>query len=269
MDGHPQVNKPAATWLLLQATLHKLFTMSTPKHRIVPYLSDENRYVSDIMETRKSIQGIDTSQGQQTGPIRHALENIINFDCPAEWTRDHLLRFQVVCFVEQPPSNMYPSQFLPRRDDAVMRALEEESFFRPTKDDVKAGNWKYNNLNNNFFLDLMQLLIGAEGPKFSLAASPRESTPRASKTSARQAIREIMAHPQRPLRSIPSASGTASHGSESPDSRFAADTLNTNSLVYWGPRETSTHSLFHNLLKSLASLEWDLDDVQDKMWLPW
>lgn len=92
--------------------------MSTSKHRLIPTLSDENNYVADIIEMRRSIQDIDTPEGQQIGPIRHALETIQNFGCSvSEWTRDHIIRFQAVCFVEQLASNMYPSQFLPRNDD--------------------------------------------------------------------------------------------------------------------------------------------------------
>jgi hypothetical protein len=241
--------------------------MSTPKHRLIPALSDENKYVADIIEMRRSIQGIDTPEGQQTGPIRHALETIDNFGCSAsEWTKDHIIRFQVVCFVEQPASNMYPSQFLPRDNDHVTKALGEEKFFDPTKDDVKIGNWKYDNLNNNFFLDLMKLLISTDSPTISLSTT-RQSKPRESKTSAGQDIQKIIAHPDRHR---PITRAIASHRLESPDSLFTADTINsTNTLIYCGARETSTRSLFHSLLKSIASLEWDVDSRQEKMWLPW
>ena len=240
--------------------------MSTPKHRLIPALSDDNNYVADIIEMRRSIQDIDTPEGQQIGPIRHALETIKNFGCSAsEWTRDHIIRFQAVCFVEQSTNNIYPSQFLPRNDNPVMKALDEEKFFGPTKDAVKMGDWKYDNLHNNFFLDLMQLLNSADGPTSSVPAT-RQSKPRESKTSARQEIKKIIAHPERHR---PITRATALHRSESSDSSFTADTINTNTLIYWGSRETSTHSLFHNLLKSIASLEWDVDPLQEKMWLPW
>jgi hypothetical protein len=238
--------------------------MSTPNHRLIPVLSDENKYVADIIEMRRSIQGIDTPEGLQIGPISHALETIENFGSSAsEWTRDHIIRFQVVCLMEQPASKMYPSQFLPGNDDPLMKAFDEEKFFDPTIDAVKVGDWKYDNLNNNFFLDLIQLLIGVDVRTISLPAT-RQPKPRESKSSVRQEIQKTIADPENHQHIT-----RATHGWQSPDSLFTADTASTDTLIYWGPRETSTHSLFHNLLKSIASLEWDVDPLQEKMWLPW
>jgi len=108
------------------------YPMATPRHRLIPALSDENKYVADIIEMRRSIQGVETPEGQQIGAIRHALETLDNFGCStSEWSNDHIVRFQAVCFVEQPASQMYPSRFLPRHD--VKPSIESSSSYQPNK----------------------------------------------------------------------------------------------------------------------------------------
>jgi hypothetical protein len=153
---------------------------------------------------------------------------------------------------------------LPKANDAIIKALDESEFFTLTKDDVRRGLWKSDNLSNNFFLDLAQLIIGATTPTLSIPTT-RTVLPQKAKTAARQEIESIIRNPEshRPVtRSL------VLQRARSPVSMYTTATAETSSLIYYGPPETTSHSLFHNLLKSLAALEYELDDQNPQFWMP-
>jgi len=225
-----------------------------PKHRERPgdeYIS-QTKYVDNIVAMRSGL----------AAGVSPALKNIRHFDASAsEWGEDHLTRFQAIVLEQQLFLNIYPIKHAPMYDDPVLVALRQDAFFDTTANDVKRGEWKTKTYHNNFFIDLMHLLVGADPPTLSIPTT-RTAPERESKTSARAAIERLLANedtlrPDSPV-----------DGRLSPMSLFSSDTAATKSLKFWGPRETSSHSLFHNLLKSIACLEYDHGTQGDKYWLP-
>jgi len=241
--------------------------MTSPKHRLPvdPDLIDGNKYLLKILEKRTKINGSKNADGTPMGPIQYGLKEVDNFACSAsEWSEEHLALFHAVVLVEQPTNNIYPAKFLPKANDAVITALDESDFFTPTKDDVRRGLWKSDNFGNNFFLDLAQLIIGAAAPTLSIPTT-RTVLPREVKIAARQEIESIIRNPEghRPVtRSL------ALQQVRSTESMYTTNTARTSSLIYYEPRETTSHSLFHNLLKSLATLEYEFDDQKSQFWMP-
>ena len=227
-----------------------------PKHRERPgdeYIS-QTKYVDNIVAMRSKLAA-------GVSPLVNALENIRHFDASAsEWGEDHLTRFQAIVLEQQLFMNIYPVKHAPMYNDPVLVALRQDAFFDTTQNDVKRGEWK-SKTYHNFFLDLMHLLVRADPPTLSIP--PTRTIPeRESKTSARAAIERLLAQedalrPDSPV-----------DGRLSPMSLFSSDTSATKSLKFGGSRETSSHSLFHNMLKSIACLEYDHGTQTDKYWLP-
>lgn len=241
--------------------------MTSYKHRLPvdPDLIDGNKYLLKILEKHEKINGLRNADGTPIGPIQYGLEKVNNFACSAsEWGEHHLALFHAVVLVEQPTNLIYPAKFLPKANDDVINALDQLDFFAPTKDDIRRGLWRSDNFGNNFFLDLTQLIIGAAVPALSIPTT-RTILPRAAKTAAKQEIEDIIRNPE-DHRLVPR--DLTLHRIRSPESMFTTDTEETSSLFYYGPRETSSHSLFHNLLKSLSTLEYEFDNQKSNFWMP-
>lgn len=121
-----------------------------PLHRQPPSPEDlgpNNPFVSEIEGLRQSIRGAKDLRGNVLGPISHALETIKGFGCPAsEWGAEHLRRLQVLIFGGQRPNTMFLDKFIPKRNDPVMKALENDGFFNSSAEDVIAGKWSSNKL---------------------------------------------------------------------------------------------------------------------------
>ena len=238
-----------------------------PRHRQPPSpedLSASNVYVSEINALRQSIRGAKDFRGKVLGPIGHALDTIKDFDCSAsEWGPEHLRRFQVVIFEGQTLSTMFLDKFIPKRNDPVMNALENDGFFNSTAMEVIGGNWSSNKLYNNFFLDMMYLLRPPRTPQ----ARPitRNTKPRSAKAKAKDDISSLIhseatADPTSPLTRVSSGGSMVSAGTSN----------QSGTVIYYGPRETSTHSLFHNYLKYIATIEYEHQKIgEEPSWLPW
>jgi hypothetical protein len=241
-------------------------TATTPRHRLPPDADtiSGDKYVFQIQNMHAQIRGkINRETGQQIGPILHAIRNVPGFNSPAsEWGEEHIVRFQAIIMEDQRPGRMFPAQYVPKLDDATMTKLRADDFFGPTEQDVRRGFWKSETYYTSFFLDLMHLLIDASPPVLSIP-STRAPPPRETKPAAKIAIKRIIDEDEFRRPESPTISGAMS-----PTSIFSADTAGTKSLIYWGPRETSTHSLFRNLLKALACVEFDNSKTKDHFWLP-
>jgi len=165
-----------------------------PRHRQQPSPEDlgpSDPYISEINALRQSIRGSKDLGGNVLGPIGHALENIKDFDCPAsEWGPEHLKRFQIVILGEQRLNTMFLEKSIPKRDDPVMNALENDGFFNSTAMEVIAGQWSSNKLYNNVFLDMMYLLR----PRRTPHARPitRSTKPRSAKEKAKDDISSLI-----------------------------------------------------------------------------
>jgi len=234
--------------------------MSTdiPRHRIHPdddYIS-QTKHANSILTMRSKVPAGDT-------PLSDAIKTMRQFCVSAsEWGEEHLTRFQTVVLESSLFGNMFPIEYVPQLDDPVVMALQRDHFFNTTEEEVKRGEWKSKTYHNYFFLDLMHLLVGAEAP-ILVTPSTRVVHECVAKTSARLSIERLLAEEDFARPESPIMDGTTS-----PMSIFFADTTATKSLRFWGPRETGTHSLFHNMLKALACLEYDHGDQTETYWLP-
>src|SRR5947207_11359888 len=107
-----------------------------PTHRrsVPEMLLTDNKYIDDIKQMRGNTKDAQHPlTGQRQGPIAHAIQHIPGFACSAsEWTREHLTRFQIVVLQDQPPSYLFPDEYLIRDpNDLTMKALEDQNFFSP------------------------------------------------------------------------------------------------------------------------------------------
>lgn len=229
-----------------------------PLHRRPPTsLKPSNKYLYTIQGMRNNVREFIGLDGGNHGPISHALQNIRDFACSASgWTQEHLTRFQIIILPGQLPDDMFPSEYVPSADDKTHTSIQAEGFFIPTKIDVAYGRWAPK-MYNHFFIDLMQLLRGGtRTPTPHTSLKLRESYVRGAKLDAKAAIKAMI-----------SISPTSLGRSDITFSQRSASSMESNSVVNLGNRETSTYSLMHNFLKYIATMEhhaWP----DSRLWCP-
>jgi hypothetical protein len=207
----------------------------------------DNFYVNSIRAMRSEVRRSVRSDGQPySGPINHALENIREFDCSG-WTREHLIRFQAVVISDQLAHSLFPRQYAVGEVDKAFQKIQADGFFQLSKQDVARGLWDETKGYNNFFLDLLQILPGSQTPTPRTSPKSRNIYLRIAKDNAKASLADA-------LNSVASQR-TGSGASFSPGSLMITQ---SNSELDLGPRETTSYSLIHNLLKYIATVEFHL-----------
>jgi hypothetical protein len=217
-----------------------------PEHRRRPQPRslDNNPYVLSIRSMRDEVDAAPPrSDGRLYFPIDHALETVPDFECSASsWTREHLIRLQVVVFKDQADELLFPAEWAVRDDDKTIVKMRADGFFAPTKDAVSKREWDTTKPFHNFFLHLLQIQRASRTP--SPRSSPKVRTIQhrlVKRTSWAEAFKNAV------LIATP-ASDPDYHQSGLPMSvsSFKADR---------GPRETSSYVLMHDFLAYIASVE--------------
>lgn len=188
-------------------------------------LDPANEYIRRIRERRRTVNTSKCVVGNLRGQTSEALPHTFEFTSSAsDWTTDHLCRLQVVMVDGQLDGAIFPKPYILSDDDKTLITINEDGFFLPTAKDIMAHSWS-SKTHNNFFIDLMQILVHREKSQIS-STSPQPSTPYAvfHPNKTRAAISKAL---QNAKGSIPT-----SH--------------NTNG---------SSYSLIHNFLKYIASME--------------
>jgi hypothetical protein len=238
--------------------------MATPAHRKYPSadeLTDDNEYIREITEMRARTRTFQDSLGTSQEPIGFAIDNIEGFvSSGSNWQREHLNRFQVVVFDNQYARAMFPVQYIPQNDDDTIKALDVSGFFHPSKDDIVQGNWDSSKIYNHAFLDILGLLRD-DSPARNVTLR-RTIKSRVAKESARVVMKEIIAADAE----IGGESRALTKVMSSESLYSASASIQSQSMIHYGPRETLTHSLLHNWLKTLATYEVNNHD-NEKMWL--
>jgi hypothetical protein len=248
-----------------------------PLHRRPPppqVISSRNDYVRAINEMRSEIRHAINPNGNILGSISHALDNVPGFGCSAsEWTKQHLTRFQTLVLEGQVSSYLFPDIYMLEDTDDVMLALINDGFFDVEMTAVAHGQWNTDKLHHFFFLNMMVLLRGGDKTP-TPRTSPRqqvESHPRDAKDLARSRIRETFMH--RPSLISDSTASLPGHARvpsmDSTDSSVSSmHSLQSNTAVDYGPRETITFTLIHNLLAYLGTMEHKNSKSKGQLWIP-
>jgi hypothetical protein len=103
-----------------------------PEHRRRPQPRslDNNPYVLSIRSMRDEVDAAPPrSDGRPYFPIDHALETVPDFECSASsWTREHLIRLQVVVFKDQADELLFPAEWAVRDDDKTIVKMRADGF---------------------------------------------------------------------------------------------------------------------------------------------
>ena len=238
-----------------------------PTHRrpLPETLLINNKYIDDIKQMRENTKDATRPlTGQIRGPIAHALQHVPGFACSAsEWTSEHLTRFQIVVFQDQPSSHLFPDEYLITDNDKTMKALKDNKFFSPDENHVSNGEWDYDCLHHFFFTDLMLLLRGGDRTPSPRTSPPQKSMrPRDAKEEAQNEIKRVLeSHAQ-------AGSSAVSRTSMDTDSyRPSMSSIRSHSLPDHGPRETLTYSMMHNFLKYLGTIEYKVMKNKIPLWI--
>jgi hypothetical protein len=84
---------------------------------------------------RDEVDATPRADGLPYLPIDHALQTIPNF--ASSWTRDHLVRLQVVVLEGQRGQQRFPVDWAVRDDDKAVMKMMADGFFTPSKADFQ------------------------------------------------------------------------------------------------------------------------------------
>lgn len=181
----------------------------------------ESPCVHRIQRMRNEVDIFNKGRGNSYGPISHALENLTGFSLsPSDWSEHHLCRFQVV-INRQTDEALFPNEYVVSDNDKTLKAITEDGFFVSTEKHFATPALS-GKLHSGFFMDLLQLSAkGEEGRETSLLSeSNTANTQSQQKVSISQALEYA--------KSLSPATETS---------------------------QLLSHSLFHNFLKYVASME--------------
>jgi hypothetical protein len=265
--------------------------MDLPSHRR-PYASEVlsskfNAYAKAIQQMREETKDAKGPLNQPLGPIGHALETIKDFGRSAsKWTEEHLTRFQVIVVDSQNATHLYPEEFFPTDNDSTMVMMKKDGFFNSTVKTISQGDWKKEKLYHYVFLSLMMLLRGGDRTPFPRTSPKIRATLPRDATSATSDILDMYYQAVEAERCIqmyfpaswtigPGSSSSMSHRSSMAISRASSQlhresmsTNNSRPVVDYGPRETLTHTLFHQFLSYLGTAEQQKGKSDIPLWIP-
>lgn len=184
----------------------------------------ENSYVRRIQQMRSEVLAFNEGREHSYGPISHALEILPNFSRSAsDWSTDHLCRFHVVITDEHPDEPMFPAQYMPADEDKTLKAISEDGFFLSIGERFPLRSLS-TKLHSAFFMDLQQITAEDESVTKNENSAPI-SEPNAS--NSRDELKTAI------VKALHYAKGLAH------------------------PETVSflSHSLIHNFLKYVASME--------------
>ena len=165
---------------------------------------------------RNEVDIFNKGRGNSSGPISHALENLPGFSLsPSQWSEHHLDRFQVVVNGPETDEALFPKEYTVSDNDKTLKAITEDGFFASTEKDFATPALS-GKLYSGFFMDLLQLSAKGE-EQTSISKSNTQSQQKVAISQALEYAKSL-----------------------SP----AAETS-----------QLLSHSLFHNFLKYVASME--------------
>jgi hypothetical protein len=234
-----------------------------PLHRRLPpaeVLTEANRYVRAIQKMREATRNAKDFYNNPQGPILHAIQKFQDFPVSAsEWDTQHLIRFEIVVFLGQVSTQLFPFEYLLKDDDPTMMALVTDGFFFPDASTIGNGTWDRTKLHHFFYLTMMLLLRGGDRtqtPRHS--PQHREIRPRATKDYAREQILRMLNSGPETLSSVSSADSSVS--STSTDQSYRQPNK--------GPRETLSFQLLHQFLSYLGTIEMN-SNPSHPVWIAW
>ena len=146
---------------------------------------------------------------------------------------------------------MFPSEYSVSDRDKTYTAIETDEFFTSTKNDVAYGKWA-TNMYNDFFIDLMQLceVVSAHQGRALLRTTEKcriaKDEPKVTMAEALITASKYFLH------MLLTQSFSQSDDSFSLVSKMS---IESNSVVNLDNWKMSSHSLMHNFLKYIATME--------------
>lgn len=184
----------------------------------------ETACVHRIQRMRNEVDIFNKGRENGFGPIFHALEYLTGFSLSlSEWSEHHLCRFQVVIH-GQTHEALFPNEYVVSDNDKTLKAITEDGFFVSADGDFATPALS-GKLHSGFFMDLLQLSAKAEeGRPTSLLMSESNNANIPSTQKQKVAISQALEH----VKGLSPATETS---------------------------QLLSHSLFHNFLKYVASME--------------
>lgn len=238
---------------------------------------DFDERVQAIQTMREETKDAKDKRDAPIGPISHALQFVNGFDCPAsKWTKEHLIRFQVIILKDLVAPYLFPQEFLPRDSDITMTTLSMDGFFIPTTERISQGQWNKDALSHFIFLFIMLLLRGGDRtPTPRNSPKHREILPRGAKESPNQNFVDTYTQAADAffpsLVRVSSTATTSSPLSSTLSSQFRPSFSSSDSrpVVDYGPRETLSFILFLQFLSYLGTIEQKVNNNTNPVWIPW